>query len=57
LRILAAAYAQNGQFSDAIETAQRALQLAATQNNSVLADSLRVELELYRNGLPYRFGN
>jgi tetratricopeptide (TPR) repeat protein len=56
LRILAAAYAQNGQFSDAVEIGQRALQLAATQNNSVLADSLRAELDLYRNGLPYRFG-
>jgi protein O-mannosyl-transferase len=56
LRILAAAYAQNGQFSDAIETAQHALQPAVDQNNSVLANSLRAELELYRNGLPYRFG-
>ena len=56
LRILAAAYAQNGQFSDAVEIAQRALQLAATQNNSMLADSLRAELDLYRNGLPFRFG-
>ncbi len=55
LRILAAAYAQNGQFSDAVEIAQHALQLAATQNNPVLADSLRAELDLYRNGLPYRF--
>jgi tetratricopeptide (TPR) repeat protein len=56
LRILAAAYAQNGQFSQAIETAERTLQLAVDQNNSVLADSLRAELDLYRNGLPYRFG-
>jgi Flp pilus assembly protein TadD len=56
LRILAAAYAQNGQFSEAIETAERALQLAAAQNNSVLADSLRAELDLYRNGLPYQYG-
>jgi protein O-mannosyl-transferase len=57
LRILAAANAQNGQFSDAVDTAERALELAVDQNNSVLADSLRAELDLYRNGLPYRYGH
>jgi len=56
LHILAAAYAQNGEFSDAIDTADRALQLAVAQENSVLADSLRAEIEFYRDGLPYRFG-
>jgi uncharacterized protein len=57
LRILAAAYAQNGQFSEALETAEHALQLAIDQNNSVLADSLRYELDLYRNGQPCRYGS
>jgi protein O-mannosyl-transferase len=54
LRVLAAAYAQNGQFSDAVETAGRALQLAMTQDNAALTDSLRSEIELYQSGLPYR---
>ncbi|MBV8215018.1 MAG: tetratricopeptide repeat protein [Verrucomicrobia bacterium] len=56
LRILAAAYAQNEQFSEAIETAERALQLA-TDRNSVLAESLQAELDLYRNGQPCRYGS
>jgi tetratricopeptide (TPR) repeat protein len=56
LRILAAAYAQNEQFSQAVETAERALQLATERNNLVLAYSLKSELALYRNGLPYRYG-
>src|SRR5246127_984006 len=50
LRILAAAYAQNGEFSQAVETGQRALQLATEQNNFGLADSLRSELDRYRDG-------
>jgi hypothetical protein len=56
LHVLAAAYAQNGRFSEAIETAQRSLQLAIAQNNSALADSLRMEIELYQKGFPYRNG-
>ena len=56
LRILAAAYAQQGQFSEAIETAEHALQLATDQRNSALANALQSELDLYRNGLPYRYG-
>jgi protein O-mannosyl-transferase len=54
LRVLAAAYAQNGQFSDAVETAGRALQLAMTQDKAALTDSLRSEIELYQSGLPCR---
>jgi protein O-mannosyl-transferase len=54
LRILAAAYAQTGRFSEAVETAQRSLQLAIDQNNIILADSLRMEIELYQKGFPYR---
>ena len=56
LRILAAAYAQQGQFSEAIETAEHALKLATDQRNSALANALQSELDLYRNGLPYRYG-
>ncbi|MFZ0503733.1 MAG: tetratricopeptide repeat protein [Chthoniobacterales bacterium] len=54
LRILAAAYAQQGQFSEAIETAEHALKLATDQRNSALANALQSELDHYRNGLPYR---
>jgi protein O-mannosyl-transferase len=57
LHILAAAYAQNGQFSQAIEIAEHALELATERNNAALADSLRAELDLYRNGLPCRYGS
>jgi protein O-mannosyl-transferase len=52
LRILAAAYAQNGEFSEAVEAGQHALQLATEQNNVGLADSIRGELGLYRDGQP-----
>jgi tetratricopeptide (TPR) repeat protein len=54
LHILAAAYAQTGRFAEAVETAQRSLQLAIDQNNTTLADSLRIEIELYQKGFPYR---
>ena len=56
LHILAAAYAQNGEFAEAIDTAERALQLANAQNNYVLAYSLHTELELYQSGQPFRYG-
>ena len=56
LRILAAAYAQNGEFSEAVEAGQHALQLATEQNNVGLADSLRGELGLYRDGQPCGYG-
>jgi tetratricopeptide (TPR) repeat protein len=56
LHILAAAYAQNGEFSKAINTAQQAMQLALAQSNYVLVDSLRSEIELYQSGQPYRYG-
>lgn len=53
LRILAAAYAESGRFAEAKETAQRALQEAQIQGNSVLSNSLRDEIALYELGLPY----
>jgi tetratricopeptide (TPR) repeat protein len=53
LRILAAAYAENGRFADAIQGAERALQFADAQNNSTLVDVLRKEIALYQSGLPY----
>jgi hypothetical protein len=53
LRTLAAAFAETGQFIDARDTAQRALQAAGLQNNSTLANALRDEIALYELGLPY----
>jgi tetratricopeptide (TPR) repeat protein len=53
LRILAAAYAEAGQFAEAKETAQRALEAANIQGNTTLADALQGELALYDLGLPY----
>jgi tetratricopeptide (TPR) repeat protein len=54
LRILAAAFAQSGQFSEAIETAERSLQLATAQNKTSLVEALRTEIGLYQKGFPYR---
>jgi protein O-mannosyl-transferase len=56
LRILAAAYAQNGDFSEAVEIGQRAMKLATEQNNFKLADTLRSELDLYQNNQPCLYG-
>ena len=50
---LAAAYAEAGQFSEAVASGQRALQLAVAQNNTPLAIHLRSQLELYQAGFPY----
>jgi Flp pilus assembly protein TadD len=53
LSALAAAYAENGQFAEAVNTAQSALQLAQAQSNTALADNIRSQLKLYQAGLPY----
>jgi tetratricopeptide (TPR) repeat protein len=50
---LAAAYAEAGQFPEAVATAQRALQLAGFQNNPALGDSLRAQIGLYEAGAPF----
>lgn len=52
LRTLAAAYAENGRFNDAIEAAQRASQLATAQGNFALANKLGKDLDFYRNNFP-----
>jgi len=54
LRTLAAAYAESGNFSKAIETAQHAIDLATVQNNTSLLATLRHEIELYQARAPYR---
>ncbi len=53
LRILAAAYAETGRFSEARATAHEALQAADDQGNSALSDFLRKEIALYESGQPY----
>jgi tetratricopeptide (TPR) repeat protein len=54
IRTLAGAYAENGRFTDAIETAQRALQLTLAQGNFALANKLEKDLDLYRTNSPLR---
>ena len=53
LHTLAAAYAETGQFSQAVETAQDALKLAISESNPALADALRQVIGLYQAGKPY----
>jgi tetratricopeptide (TPR) repeat protein len=51
---LAAAYAEAGRFSEAITTAQRALELASNQNNAPMVAALDAQLKLYQAGSPFR---
>ena len=53
-RTLAAAYAENGQFSQAIETAQRGITLANSQGNPGLAAELQGSISLYQEQRPLR---
>ena len=54
LRTLAAAYAENGRFTEATVTAETGLQLANTQNNSALAKIFEGDLAHYRANAPVR---
>jgi tetratricopeptide (TPR) repeat protein len=54
LRILAAAYAEAGEFAAAQETARNGVQAANMQGNTHLADALQSDLALYDLGLPFR---
>lgn len=53
-KVLAAAYAENGRFADAIETAQRGAELATSQGNPALAAELESNIALYQSGRPLR---
>ena len=53
LGTLAAAYAEAGQFPEALRTAQQALELATAQTNSAQADMLRANIALFRAGSPF----
>ena len=56
LGTLAAAYAEAGRFSEAVETAQKALDLATKQNKPRLAESIRAKISLYKATTPFRQG-
>ncbi len=51
---LAAALAETGEFSAAIDAAEQASTLALLHNDDALADAIGQRTRLYRQGLPYR---
>ena len=57
LDTLAAAYAEAGRFAEAVSTAQRALELAESQERARLAEQIGARLALYQAGQPYREGS
>jgi tetratricopeptide (TPR) repeat protein len=54
IRTLAAAYAESGRFTDAIDAAQRALESAVAKGDGALASELRMDIDLYRMNFPRR---
>jgi len=54
LDTLSAAYAEAGQFAAAIETARKALELAAQQDKPAAVKSIRARILLYQAGTPFR---
>ena len=54
LDTLAAAYAEAGQFAEAVPTAQKAIALAQAAGQPDLAARLQAELKQYEAGLPIR---
>jgi len=54
LDTLAAAYAEAGRFTEAAETARRALSIATQQNDRELAAGLRGRITLYEADTPFR---
>jgi protein O-mannosyl-transferase len=53
-RVLAAAYAENGRFPEAIHVVQKAKQRAEASGQSTGASLLRGDLDLYQQGVPLR---
>src|SRR4029077_5977115 len=53
-RTLAAAYAESGRFSEAIQVAQQGIELANSQGNSGLAAELQGNIALYQERQPLR---
>jgi protein O-mannosyl-transferase len=54
LDTLAAAYAEAGQFPQAVQTVRKALDLATRQNDQVLVKSISAKIAIYEAGAPYR---
>lgn len=54
LDVLASAYAETGQFVQALEIAQRAYQLAKYSNRKNLMEQIQTRIDLYRSKQPYR---
>jgi Flp pilus assembly protein TadD len=54
LRTLAAALAESGRFSEAVQIAQNALKMAQAHGDTQFAAELRLEMNLYQAGRPYR---
>ena len=54
LRTLAAAYAENGEFANAIRTARSAMQLARMHGEEAVMTDLDQQIALYQLGMPYR---
>jgi Flp pilus assembly protein TadD len=56
LDTLSAAYAEAGNFPQAVATAERALGMAVRTGKAKLAEGLKSRLDLYRKGVPFREG-
>ena len=54
LDTLSVAYAAAGRFDEAIETAEKAIELANSSEQNDLAEEITKHLELYKAGKPYR---
>ena len=54
LRTLAAAYAANGNFPEAVENGRLAVQLAMSHGQKQIAREIQKQMELYRNNTAYR---
>jgi Flp pilus assembly protein TadD len=54
LRTLAAAYAENGEFANAIRTARSAMQLARMHGEEAVMTDLDQQIALYQLGMSYR---
>ena len=54
LDTLAAAQAEAGQFTEAVETGERALTAASSKNDTALAEGIRARIKLYQDNRPYR---
>ena len=54
LDTLAAAQAEAGQFAEAVKTAEQAVAVASSQNNTALAEGIRTRIKLYQSGSGYQ---